>query len=510
MAMPTKAELVLLDTVTKVTTHIGIEEALYKELYATVGITDADNTHPGIIGNIEAADYDTVIASIQIATVAPTLIQSSQLKLFYKLCAMASGYMQHPEDKAIEDQALHDHALAMAKAGGAVLAAPGVALAKAPPLAKKLKLTVLDQCMETEITALSDGDITAKFVAYHTAMGGVPNAPKLITPLPEQEPSGDQISALDATLKLNSCWVDFASWVPFGDRARRREPFRAMTLGPDGKLTMSELRGPGNFDSWLACFLVFKVAMVMCNAINISSLDGYINHIKKLAGLYGSETWGLLYQADHRARLEQIDRIRRQGALLYEAAVRNAGPGAVVVHDFDPNRPWIYCFEQLVADNMFWQDQFLNPAIMIKAKITEQSRFIDDDAHIEGSSGARSSGLQRGDAAPPPLQRERATPKRRPDKQKQNNVSNGLYTTNRAGTKLCTKFNEGTCTDLVAVGQAWLCPLDKRSVHQCAKCLSPHHGASSSSCQGSTADSQRAPRFPRGGKGRGSKGRGRK
>jgi len=507
MAVPTKAELVLLDTVTKVTTHMGIEEALYKELYATVGITDADHTHPGIIGNIEAADYDTVIDSIQIATVAPTLIQRSQLKLFYKLCAMASGYLQHPEDKAVEDQALRDHALALAKAGGAAPTATGVALAKAAPLAKKLKLTVLDQCMETEITALSEGDITAKLIAYHTAMGGALNAPKLITPLPEQDPSGDQISALDAKLKLDSCWVDFASWVPFGDRARRREPFRAMTLGPDGKLTMCELRGPGNFDSWLACFLVFKVAMVMCNAINISSLDGYINHIKKLTGLYGSETWGLLYQADHRARLEQIDRIRRQGALLYEAAVRSAGPGAVVVHDYDPNRPWIYCFEQLVADNTFWEDQFLNPAIMIKAKITEQSRFIDDDAHIEGSSGARSSGLQSRDAAPPPSQRERATPKRRSDKQKQNNVSNGVYTTNRTGTKLCTKFNEGTCTDLVAVGQSCLCPLDKRSVHQCAKCLSPHHGANSSSCQGSTADSQRVLRFPRG---RGSKGCGRK
>jgi len=466
MAMPTKAELVLLDTVTKVTTHIGIAEPLYKELYSTVGITDADHTHPGIIGNINATDYDTVIASIQVDTAAPTLIQRSQLKLFYKLCAMASGYVQHPEDKAVEDQALRDHAVALAKAGGAAQAAPGAVLAKAPPLAKKLKLTVLGQCMETEISASCDGDITAKFVAFHTAMGGTPNAPVLITPLPEQEPSGDQISALGATLKLNSCWVDFASWVPFSDRARRWKPFRwkpfrAMTLGPDGRLTFGELRGPGNVDSWLACFLVFKVAMVRCNAINPSSLDGYIHHIKKLAGLYGSETWGLLYQADHRARLEQIDRIRRQGALLYEAAARNAGPNAVVGHDFDPARPWIYCFEQLVADNMFWQDQFLNPAIMI-------------------------------------------------NKQKQNNVSGGLYTTNRAGTKLCTKFNEGTCTDLVAVGQSWLCPLDKRSAHQCAKCLSPHHGASSLSCQGSTADSQRVLRFPRGGKGRGSKGRGRK
>jgi len=159
--------------------------------------------------------------------------------------------------------------------------------------------------------------------------------------------------------------------------------------------------------------------MVMCNEFNLSSLDGYIYHIKKPAGLYGSDTWGLLYQADHRSRLEQIDRIRRQGALLYVAAVRNAGPNAVVAH--------------VVADNMFRQDQFFNPAIMIKAKITEQSKFIVDDAHGKGSSGSYSTGLQRGDAGPPPLQRERAAPKRRPNKHKQNNVSGGLYTANRAG-----------------------------------------------------------------------------
>jgi len=121
----------LLDTVTKVTTNIGIAEPLHKELYATVGTTDDDNTHPGIIGNIGAADYDTVIASIHVDTAAPTLIQRSQLKLFYKLCAMTSGYIQHPEDKAAEEQALRDHTLALAKAGGAAQAAPGAVLAGA-------------------------------------------------------------------------------------------------------------------------------------------------------------------------------------------------------------------------------------------------------------------------------------------------------------------------------------------------------------------------------------------
>ena len=77
--------------------------------------------------------------------------------------------------------------------------------------------------------------------------------------------------------------------------------------------------------------------MIMCSAVGTSSLDAYEQRVKKFATLHGHETWGLLYQADHWARLEQIDRVCRKGALSYDAAQRALPQGATLIHDFDPS-----------------------------------------------------------------------------------------------------------------------------------------------------------------------------
>ena len=83
--------------------------------------------------------------------------------------------------------------------------------------------------------------------------------------------------------------------------------------------------------------------------------------------------------------------------------------------------------------------------------------------------------------------------------------ADGLLTHNRRGVELCRKFQEGQC------GQAvnGYCPANHNFRHQCAKCLSPDHGAAA--C---TQPVRAQPRDNVGGatyrsKGKGKKGRGR-
>jgi len=87
--------------------------------------------------------------------------------------------------------------------------------------------------------------------------------------------------------------------------------------------------------------------MIMCSAVGTSSLDAYEQRVKKFATLYGHEAWGLLYQADHWARLEQIDRVCRKGALSYDAAQRALPQGATLIHDFDPPASMDLLFRQI-------------------------------------------------------------------------------------------------------------------------------------------------------------------
>jgi hypothetical protein len=89
--------------------------------------------------------------------------------------------------------------------------------------------------------------------------------------------------------------------------------------------------------------------------------------------------------------------------------------------------------------------------------------------------------------------------KQRVEREKQHNVSNGQYTTNRRGTPICWGFNSGTCN----VAHNQVCAKNPARVHICSKCLAVNHGAH---------QFQKAPQSPSapkqgkgGGKGKGGK-----
>ena len=508
MGEPTETELGTFDTLTKVATWIGVETKVLDALVALLGFSDAE-AHPRTLGNITVTDFEAVLGALQVENAPPSIVAKTHCIMIHKISCFVAGTKLTRVAQDAKDTADRQHMIALATATGSTGAgATPTPQATAGPPIKKIKLNILDQVLESEVAALDAAGIQDKFLEYHVAMGGDRAAPILITPLPEFEPSADQISALTAQLALGSCWVDFATWTPYNDRTRRRESFRALVLNVDGQLVHAELKGPNSFEQWLDCWHVFRVAMLMCKGASQPVLEAYANWIRKLAQRYGHECWGLLYQADHRGRLEHLERLRRRGSVSYQTAVLAAsGHQTPVVHMFDPGKPWDYCFDQLIADKEFWQEQHTEGALMIRAKVSAESKFIDGDAVTGGSSsgshdvasgGAISAAAKY--AARPPVSKPTAR-----DTRRGHAVADGKYTSNRSGAKLCSGFNDGTCTQMIKKNNSWFCAVDNRNVHQCNKCLGTHP-AGSPLCQGNTTDRQPNAGFRKGGKGKKGKG----
>ena len=510
MGEPSDAEIVTFDTLEKVAAWIGVDAKVVDALVALLGFKDS-SAHPRTLGNVSEADFEAVLGALQIDQAPPSLVAKTHCNMIHTISCFVAGTKLTRVAQDAKDTADRAHMIALAAATGTtVVGTTPTPKATAGPPTKKIKLSILDQVLESEVVALDAEGIQDKFMEYHIAMGGDRTAPILISPLPEFEPSADQISALTAQLTLGSCWVDFATWTPYNDRTRRRDSFRALVLNVDGQLVHAELKGPNTFEQWLDCWHVFRVAMLMCKGASQPVLEAYANWIRKLAQRYGHECWGLLYQADHRGRLEHLERLRRRGSVSYQMAVQAAAgqQNQVVQHAFNPNRPWDYCFDQLIADKEFWQEQHTEGALMIRAKVSAESKFIDGDA-VTGStsSGSHDVASQGAIAAAAKFLAKPSVPKPAArDNRRGHSVADGKFTSNRSGAKLCPGFNEGTCTQMVKKNNSWFCAVDNRNVHQCNKCLGTHP-AGSPLCQGNTTDRQPNAGFRKGGKGRG-KGKG--
>jgi len=414
MSDPTRAELDTMDTLDKVATWVAIAAPLVQGIRDAVGIPDMA-AHPRHVGCIKEADYQAVIPSIVIGDDhhPPSLYERTQIVMFHRVAQLVSGTALLTDEQDALDQKIHDRAVALAAASSS--APPPGAVARAGPPAvgtsplKKVKMNVLDQGNEAEIESLSGSELQKKFMRWHTANGGDPQSPVLITPLKGDEPSSEQLTAMDASLRQGSAWADFASFVPFSDRVRRRDPFKALLFNARGELIPTEIKGPSTFEAWEMSWRVYKVCMVMNGAASMATLDMYHDHIKKLHVRYGAHTWGLLYQSDHRARLEEIERIRRRASVLASLATGANAPTVTAPYPYSEVAPWDYCFYELCKSGEFWKEEHTDGAMMILAKVTGPATFIEGDAPMDGgtlggasqSSADRSGGQQTSRDNPP-------------------------------------------------------------------------------------------------------------
>ena len=95
----------------------------------------------------------------------------------------------------------------------------------------------------------------------------------------EETPTNAQLSALNVIVivQLGSPHADFAVFTPYA-RKTTRAHFTAYLPQPDGSWLAKEIPGPTNYQAWLFCWSVFRVA-----CLHEMPLDRYQRKIEKLA-----------------------------------------------------------------------------------------------------------------------------------------------------------------------------------------------------------------------------------
>lgn len=257
---------------------------------------------------------------------------------------------------------------------------------------------------------------------------------------------------------------------------------RGMRFAANGGIMPVEMHGPMDYESWRECYVVFRTGAIMLEEMSPSRLDNYEKLVRRYSERYGKQCWPIIYQADVRARLEQVERIRRRGQEAYDNA-RRAG----LTHSFDPAKPE-WCYDELIHDVNFWTKEVAEPCLLYLAKGAQLSQLVENDAPIDKSSGSTPT-------APSPPRRQIDIPDRPAKRQRGPDVRehrlDGLFTHNRRGVELCRMFQSGECTEKDARGN---CGRNPSRRHQCAKCLSDRHGADK--CSGDAPSSPKPSKGP--------------
>ena len=184
-------------------------------------------------------------------------------------------------------------------------------------------------------------------------------------------------------------------------------------------------------------------------------------------------SWALLCQCGVRCHMEHMERVRRKLESAHAAALAAGRHPSI---DFDPAKVWDGVWRAAVGDTDFWRRQFEEPALLLKVHISTPGSAISGEAPV-GTDTA---------TAPPKRVRPRPDAEHGEPPAKVHKVSDGHYTHNRRGRKLCGAFQTGQCP----LGPQLLCPSGSVAAHQCSKCLFPTHGSTSPTACGG------APREP--------------
>jgi len=520
---PTDEEIRSFDTIAKVAAFCNMPADVLDELCNVTGVVKED--HPRAVAEITRADFDAIMPSARLgegdARGPLSLGQVAKVRLLHTITMYSVVERPAEIKRNEEDRINHVRALAIAQAGDTQVGstsgvvATTIAVPTVAGVVSKTSLNILDQSKAGEVQTLSTSEVATAFDKYHLAFGGQLTDATRKTPLPAHEPSVDQLTAMSAQLKLDSCWADFATWGPYSDRSRKEREFHATAFDAEGHLQKLRLYGPSSYESWECCFTILTNVLIMLGCVGATDLHSYLDVIKSFHLRFGPSCWGLLYQADYRGRGEYMTRLHRQGVAELRVATA-IGPQAEALCWFKTDTQWTCCFNKLARDTDYWTNNFREPAVMVASKAASQLTFLGEDTRVaaapfgvemptragdDGSTAAASS-ARRLSNPPPPSQsgKRRRDEEKKKDKQDLSEVADGRYVKNRRGSDICRNFNEGTCPGT----QSGPCPTDLVRRHQCWDCLG-NHAAGSSRCSGSTASRGRKV-YGKGSTGRGGEG----
>lgn len=490
---PTAEQIAAFTTINDVITWAAVGDTVAPLLRTALGATGEE--HPRLVGAMSEEEYSAATDGIRIPAgegESPTPlspIQKAAVRLVGHGCRVASG--ARIDRATIEGELLAARkraeeatqlALASAKegSGSGVVATSGLVEMG----------SVINQSSKESRPPITAEQVKSHYDEYRHIFGRDPQ--------PEEECSGQQLTGVHHLLSDDlPPYVDFGVWGPHHHRMIRKLRFTGTRFGANGVLQNVEILGPGSLQQWRECYQLLITALVGFKAVSLGNLLSYGKKIEQYVDLYGMEIWALLYQADVRCRLEHMERLRRklerEHAAKASSSADNAAAaagGTASAGTLTPSRPWDAVWAAAIDDVAFWTEQVERPGGLILAKVRNLNDHVMGDAPVPGSLGKAAGG---GRKRPADEGLDDPWPRRRPKAQRLHQVTDDRFTANRSGRGLCSGFNDGSC---VNSGTGIKCEHNPALNHQCARCLSPHHGAHA--CQATP----KAPSYNAKGKGK--------
>ena len=458
---PTAIEIATFASVGVVATWAGLtgmadRTTVGGSLFEALGLVTTQA--PRIIGIIPEADFTAAMQNWRIPRLdaagaplvppdrAPTMAELGQATLFGRACRITAGNGDTLESLR-----------AAAKAAGA----PPASSTPTPSGSRRLKMSAIaSQVDDTEFDMAPEQELMRCFKRYESIFG------RGERPDQGEEPTPEQVSAVKCILDRGSPpFVDFGVFGPHGHRLMKKVKLSGYNIGRDGQLQTIELHGPPNISMWESCYNVLLNTLVMVDAVDLGALLSYKQRIIKLHDRYSPRIWPIIYQADNRCRLEHMERVRRNLQSAHEDAVARGSST-----DYDDARPWNLVFRRVVADESFWRDQVVEPALLVLTRVTGLGEVIQGDAGVlPASTGGPRETEPRPARLTQPAQAIRPRNANRIGRYHQ--TESGRYTANRTGFSICNAFQSGECNE--STGGIW-CNKSHGHVHQCDRCLGSH------------------------------------
>ena len=127
-------------------------------------------------------------------------------------------------------------------------------------------------------------------------------------------------------VQLGSPFADFAVFTPYARKTTRAHRFTAYLPQPDGSWLAKEIPGPSNFQAWLCCWRVFRVACLMLKVAHVMPLDRYQRKIEKLA-IQWPTAWYLVCLAEDKCMFEHFNRLKSR--IVFDITLGRPAPPMV-------------------------------------------------------------------------------------------------------------------------------------------------------------------------------------
>ena len=123
---------------------------------------------------------------------------------------------------------------------------------------------------------------------------------------------------------------------------------------PDGSWLAKEIPGPTNYQPWLYCWRVFRVACLMLKVAHEMPLDRYQQKIEKLATQWPT-AWHLVCLAEDKCRFEHFNRLKSR--IEFDISLGRVAPPL-----WDAGSPWSAIFFKAAEDDeTYWDDNIRHP-----------------------------------------------------------------------------------------------------------------------------------------------------